>query len=313
MRLRFAASTAVAVAAVSTVAAAMIATGSASGHGTSTNPVSRVYGCYLEGPESPDTPACQAAVAAGGTQALYDWNEINQAAANGQHRTLIPDGKLCSANRAKYAAFDAPRTDWPTTTLPTSGSYTFQFRATAPHVGTFEFYATKQGYSATSALKWSDLDATPFLRVTNPVVSNGYYTITGHLPTGRTGRHLIYIIWQRSDSTEAFYSCSDVIFGSAPPTSTPPSPSASASVSPSASASPSPSRSTSPSVSPSASKSPSASPSTSTGTYAAWVAGKAYAIGNRVGYAGKNYECIQAHTSLNGWEPPNVAALWKLV
>jgi chitin-binding protein len=296
MRIRFAAAVSIGVATAATAAAAMIATGPAAGHGTLTNPVSRIYGCYLEGPEHPTSAACQYAVAVGGTQPLYDWNEINLANANGQSKSIIPDGRLCSAGRDKYAAFDAPRTDWATTTLPTSGSYTFKFRATAPHVGTFEFYATKQGYNPSLALKWSDLDATPFLRVTNPTVSNGYYTMTGNLPTGRTGRHLIYIIWQRSDSPEAFYSCSDVIFGSAPPTS--------------ASPTSSPSRTASPSASPTRSASASPSP-TATGSYPAWAPNTWYAIGARVSYGGKNYECIQAHTSLTGWEPPNVPALWK--
>lgn len=38
------------------------------------------------------------------------------------------------------------------------------------------------------------------------------YVFTGTVPQ-RTGRHLIYAILQRSDSPEAFYSCSDVVFG----------------------------------------------------------------------------------------------------
>ena len=36
----------------------------------------------------------------------------------------------------------------------------------------------------------------------------------------RTGRQLVYIIWQRSDSPEAFYACSDVTFGGSTPTPT---------------------------------------------------------------------------------------------
>jgi len=36
-------------------------------------------------------------------------------------------------------------------------------------------------------------------------------------------------------------------------------------------------------------------------------------VGTRVSYAGKNYQCLQAHTSQPGWEPPNAAALWKLI
>ncbi len=32
-------------------------------------------------------------------------------------------------------------------------------------------------------------------------------------PSGKSGRHIIYSIWQRSDSPEAFYNCVDVNFG----------------------------------------------------------------------------------------------------
>ncbi|MBM7845570.1 glycosyl hydrolase family 18 protein [Herpetosiphon giganteus] len=39
----------------------------------------------------------------------------------------------------------------------------------------------------------------------------------------------------------------------------------------------------------------------------------AYAIGNRVSYAGGEYECIQAHTSLPNWNPVDVPALWRAV
>jgi chitinase len=45
----------------------------------------------------------------------------------------------------------------------------------------------------------------------------------------------------------------------------------------------------------------------------AWAPNTAYAIGDTVTYNGLTYQCIQAHTSLTGWEPPNVPALWKLV
>ncbi|GGO15788.1 chitinase [Microbispora rosea subsp. aerata] len=45
--------------------------------------------------------------------------------------------------------------------------------------------------------------------------------------------------------------------------------------------------------------------------YPAWAPNTWYAIGARVTYNGVDYECIQAHTSLTGWEPPNVPALWK--
>lgn len=45
----------------------------------------------------------------------------------------------------------------------------------------------------------------------------------------------------------------------------------------------------------------------------AWAPNTSYTTGTRVSYNGSIYECRQAHTSLTGWEPSNVPALWKLV
>lgn len=42
-----------------------------------------------------------------------------------------------------------------------------------------------------------------------------------------------------------------------------------------------------------------------------WAAGTLYNAGNRVTYGGVAYRCLQAHTALAGWEPPNVPALWE--
>ncbi|MFD3337061.1 lytic polysaccharide monooxygenase [Streptomyces sp. NPDC058700] len=184
----------------------------ASAHGAVFNPVSRVAACYAEGPETPRSQVCKDLVADSGTQPLYDWNEVNIANAAGQHRTLIPDGKLCSANREKYRALDWARTDWPATAVA-AGSFGFKVRATAAHSGTMTVYVTKPGFDPTQPLKWSDLDATPVaVYNTTRTATDGYYSFTGNLPA-RTGRHIVYKVWQRSDSPEAFYSCSDVTFG----------------------------------------------------------------------------------------------------
>lgn len=56
---------------------------------------------------------------------------------------------------------------------------------------------------------------------------NGDYVFDGKIPA-RSGRHLIYSIWQRSDSPEAFYTCSDVVFGKDSGTAGAPAPAASA-------------------------------------------------------------------------------------
>jgi chitin-binding protein len=194
------------------LALTVLAASPASAHGSMGDPVSRVSQCYAEGPESPKSAACKAAVAAGGTQALYDWNGIRIGDAAGQHRKLIPDGKLCSANNEEFKGLDLPRADWPATSVH-SGPYTFRYRVTAPHKGTFNVYLTKPGYDPAKPPAWSELDLEhPVATVTDPVAAGGFYTFSGTLPQ-RTGRQLLYAIWQRSDSPEAFYSCSDVDFG----------------------------------------------------------------------------------------------------
>ncbi|MBD8496691.1 fibronectin type III domain-containing protein [Paenibacillus arenosi] len=43
-----------------------------------------------------------------------------------------------------------------------------------------------------------------------------------------------------------------------------------------------------------------------------WKAGVSYKVNDEATYAGKVYVCRQPHTSLLGWEPPNVPALWRL-
>ncbi|MFH9953364.1 carbohydrate-binding protein [Streptomyces roseolus] len=43
-----------------------------------------------------------------------------------------------------------------------------------------------------------------------------------------------------------------------------------------------------------------------------WAAGRSYAAGDRVTYGGVGYVCLQAHTAMAGWEPPNVPALWRV-
>ncbi|KOU65572.1 chitin-binding protein [Streptomyces sp. MMG1533] len=197
---------------LSPLALTVLSAAPASAHGSMGDPVSRISQCYAEGPESPASDACRAAVAAGGTQALYDWNGIRIGNADGQHRTLIPDGKLCSANNDEFKGLDLARADWPATSV-SSGSYTFKYRVTAPHKGTFKVYITKAGYDPTQPLAWDDLDlADPVATVTDPAASGSFYTFSGTLPE-RSGKQLLYAIWQRSDSPEAFYSCSDVAFG----------------------------------------------------------------------------------------------------
>jgi chitin-binding protein len=196
------------------IAMSVLVPASATAHGSAQNPPSRSYYCkFLDNVEAPKSAACKAAVAAGGTQAFYDWHEVNIGNAAGRHRQIIPDGQLCGAGRAKYQGLNLARADWPAATIPASGPFTWQIRATAAHVGTWELYVTRNGWNPAAPLKWSDLEL--FHTVKNPPLSGGVYQIATNLPAGKSGRHVVYTVWQRQlpDSAEAFYMCTDVIFG----------------------------------------------------------------------------------------------------
>ena len=203
----------------------------AEAHGGLTFPATRTYACYVDGKAggggdlNPTNPACAAAVAQGGKQPLWDWfaNLISNNA--GQHRQNIPDGQLCGPT-PKYAAFNMARTDWPTTALQSGATITIRYNAWAPHPGTWYQYITKDGWNPNQPLRWSDLEDTPFDQVTNPPINGSgpdgaEYTWSARLPV-KQGRHIIYSVWQRSDSPEAFFNCSDVTFGGTPPTGGPP-------------------------------------------------------------------------------------------
>ncbi|MBH9380092.1 chitin-binding protein CbpD [Pseudomonas aeruginosa] len=187
-------------------------------HGSMETPPSRVYGCFLEGPENPKSAACKAAVAAGGTQALYDWNGVNQGNANGNHQAVVPDGQLCGAGKALFKGLNLARSDWPSTAIAPDarGNFQFVYKASAPHATRyFDFYITKDGYNPEKPLAWSDLEPAPFCSITSVKLENGTYRMNCPLPQGKTGKHVIYNVWQRSDSPEAFYACIDVSFSGA--------------------------------------------------------------------------------------------------
>jgi len=276
--------TAVAVA----VTLIVVPSGVATAHGTMSDPPSRIYQCrFNENPENPTSSGCRAARDLAGSAPFYDWNEVSLLTAGGRHRELIPDGKLCSAGRDKYRGLDLARADWAAKRI-SAGPLRITYHASAPHSNSnFEFYITRAGWSPTQPLRWSDLVHIQTFNNQNPTTFTNW---TINIPA-RSGRHIIYSIWQRVvGSEEAFYTCSDVDFGGG---TTPPSPSPS------------------PTASPTASPSPTTSPTGQPG--GTWQAGTTYQVGSRVTYMGLTYECRQGHTALPGWEPPNAPALWTQV
>jgi predicted carbohydrate-binding protein with CBM5 and CBM33 domain len=184
----------------------------AQAHGALQNPPSRAMVCGMAGSRTAKSTACRAAAAVGPQDALADWDQIRVPDINGQDRQKIPDGRLCSGGLPEFAGLDLARADWPVTRLRGGAAFTFRYRVTIPHDGSFRLYVTRDGYDPARPLKWSDLQAKPFLTVSNPVARGGFYTLSGRLPAGRSGRHVIYTIWQTTSTPDTYYSCSDVVF-----------------------------------------------------------------------------------------------------
>ncbi|MEV1286267.1 lytic polysaccharide monooxygenase [Micromonospora sp. NPDC049679] len=216
-------------------------------HGAAMAPGSRTFLCWKDGlsPQGnivPQNPACAAAVGQSGANSLYNWFSVLRSDANGRTVGFVPDGQLCSGGNSSFSGYNLARTDWPVTHLTAGANFNYRYSNWAHHPGTFYFYVTKNTWSPTRALAWSDLEDQPFLTVTNPpqsgaVGSNeGHYYFSGRLPSGKSGRHIIYSRWVRSDSQENFFGCSDVVFdggngevtgvgsggGTTPPPTTPP-------------------------------------------------------------------------------------------
>jgi chitin-binding protein len=204
-----------------------IAPTGASAHGAMMVPGSRTYFCWKDGLSGtngaiiPKNPACAAAVAQSGTTPLYNWFAVLRSDGGGRMAGFIPDGQLCSGGTGgpyDFTGYNLPRNDWPVTHLTSGSSIRFDYNNWAKHPGTFSLYITKDSWSPTRALAWSDLESTPFSQVVNPEsvggpgTNDGRYSWTANLPSGKSGRHLIYSVWSRSDSQETFYGCSDVTF-----------------------------------------------------------------------------------------------------
>lgn len=205
----------------------LLSTATAQAHGAMMIAGSRTFLCYEDGITStgqlvPQNPACQSAVGQSGVTPLYNWFAVGNrsGATSGGTVGFIPDGKLCSGNSNYYdfSGFDQVSTNWPKTHLTTGANIQFRYNKWAAHPGTFRLYVTKDGWDQTKPLTWADMETTPFFSVTDPPSVGGpgsissYYYWNAALPANKTGNHIIYSVWARSDSSETFYGCSDVVF-----------------------------------------------------------------------------------------------------
>ncbi|MFF5229129.1 lytic polysaccharide monooxygenase [Dactylosporangium sp. NPDC000521] len=271
------------------VAAVVVAQSPAAAHGSVTDPPSRNYGCWarwgsdFQNPNMSQTdPMCAQAWQAN-PDTMWNWNGLYREGVAGNHQAAIPDGQLCSGGRTqngRYASMDAVGA-WVAATKP--NNFTLTLTDAAQHGADYlRIYITKQGFDPTTQpLTWASLEL---------VNSTGRYAPAPQYQAqvnagNRTGRHVMYTIWQASHLDQSYYFCSDVIFtGGTGPTG---------SASPSKSPSTSPSASRSPSTSPSASRSASVSvpPGGCTATYAKgseWNNGFSAAVTVTAGGAGTN-------------------------
>ena len=136
----------------------------------------------------------------------------------------IPDGQLASGASGtglNFSGLDLVSNswDWPAETV-TAGPLDLTWYATATHDPSFfKAWITKADYNHKTPLAWDKLD---FLGTLSHTKSGSNYYMNVTLPE-RTGRHVLYVIWQRIDPAgEAFFAAIDLDFSGGGGSGTPP-------------------------------------------------------------------------------------------
>lgn len=182
--------------------------------------------------------------------------------------------RSCHAGIAQFAVLNDDSRGWPATSV--GSSVTFTWTNTARHAtSNWEYFIGN-----TRVAVFSGGGQQPGSTVSHNVNLAGW-----------SGRQKVLAVWNIADTANAFYSCVDLQIGGGGNPSPTPSPT------PPPTPGPTPTN-------------PSPTPTAPSGT---WTAGRAYQVGDQVSYGGLTYRCRQAHTSLPGWEPPYVPALWTQV
>ncbi|HEU5129262.1 MAG TPA: lytic polysaccharide monooxygenase, partial [Glycomyces sp.] len=150
---------------------------------------------------------------------MWNWNGLLREGMQGQHESRIPDGTLCSGGNAEGGRYDSLDEVGPWHTTSLNNDFTLHYEDTATHGGDYYWvYVTKQGFDVTSEpLGWGDLERV----ATTGVYEPGEAVDIPVSAPGRTGRHVVYVVWQASHIDQTFYSCSDVWFGQGGPVDPP--------------------------------------------------------------------------------------------
>jgi chitin-binding protein len=194
------------------VAVGLLPAAPALAHGAPTSPISRSAACAGGGSKT-GTAACKAALKANGG-AFGTFDNVRVPNVNGNDKKFVPDGELCGGGLDAFKGLNIARDDFPATSVTSGKTLTIKYRATIAHQGSFRVYLTKQGYSPTKKLVWGDLGSKPLTDVADPPLKDGAFSFSVKLPE-RTGRQILYIVWQTSNTPDSYYSCSDLAFPAA--------------------------------------------------------------------------------------------------
>ncbi|MBO4210414.1 cellulose-binding protein, partial [Micromonospora echinofusca] len=206
----------------------------AAAHGSVVDPATRNYGCWdrwgddFQNPAmATEDPMCWQAWQAN-PNAMWNWNGLFRENVGGNHEAAIPNGQLCSGGRTeggRYNALDAIGA-WKTANV--TNNFRIRLYDQASHGADYiRVYVTKQGFNAlTEPLGWDDLELAGSIGNTpasgwNPDPAGGVSIDVPANAPGRTGRHIVYTIWQASHLDQSYYLCSDVNFGGTGPSPTP--------------------------------------------------------------------------------------------
>jgi predicted carbohydrate-binding protein with CBM5 and CBM33 domain len=188
----------------------------AAAHGSIVDPASRNYGCHqrwgndhLNPRMQQEDPMCWQAWR-DNPNAMWNWNGLYRENVRGNHQAAIPDGQLCSGGLTeggRYRSLDTPGA-WRMTNV--GRNFTMRLYDQASHgADYFRVYVTRQGFNATTQrLRWSDLE---LVRTTGRYAPAQNISFDVSAP-GRSGRHVVFTIWQASHMDQSYYICSDVNF-----------------------------------------------------------------------------------------------------
>ncbi|GIJ24803.1 lytic polysaccharide monooxygenase auxiliary activity family 9 protein [Micromonospora lutea] len=186
--------------------------GAAQAHGTVINPATRAYQCWqnwghrhMDPALQTQDPMCYRAFQAN-PDTMWNWMSQLRDGLGGQYQARTPDGQLCSNALSRNDALNQPGA-WKARNV--SRNFTLQFYDQASHgADFFRVYVTRQGFNPnTQRVGWGNIDQ---------ILQTGRYAPTQNIsfnvsiPSGRSGQHVLFVIWKASHMDQTYMWCSDI-------------------------------------------------------------------------------------------------------